>query len=402
MCVLLIVHADLDCSLEEDCHERCARCTPTTEFSHIALSLFRCDGLDLESYRLGVLSTPTKCRLYGFLVLECECDDWDWAEHGACIEDLAVLHDVSDIHMQINLSSLNTFQQAVLFGLILLGHPILISSTVLFVRKRAFETKFQGIAEEHARRHFSLHHGLQIPLAKLRRKTRKVNEHVPRTDEVAASNSQPTAVQPVRSNTDGAVPIPGLATANANADVDAIQWLDDDQVTISPSVRERARHRVFQMAGVGAHPDIHHPRDVAPQIVVNEERRPSVITHTIKGSQKYLWSKGFVSRNSQFYGLTPTEREKLGGVEYQAVSFLSIIIPLYYALFNLLGVIGLGSWLAVNKPTVALDNGLGPFWTGAFFSVSAFGNNGMSLLDLNVTVLQTRYDSTFTMMRFRC
>lgn len=35
--------------------------------------------------------------------------------------------------------------------------------------------------------------------------------------------------------------------------------------------------------------------------------------------------------------------------------------------------------------------GLDPFWTGAFFTISAFNNSGMALLDANATVFQTSY-----------
>ncbi|KAL1963902.1 hypothetical protein VTN77DRAFT_7708 [Rasamsonia byssochlamydoides] len=303
----------------------------------------------------------------------------------------------------INLSILTSFQQAMLFALILLGHPILISSTVLLVRKRAFESKFKGIVKEHAARSRSPNHrqhSLNFPLTRLGRKSQSSTAKGDVEDASAgaiASGAQCGTVEVQRSATthgNGAE----NTQFNLSDDVDRIGYTDDDQLTISASFRERARHhhRVFPMAGVGAHPDLQHPKDAVPNVLV-ENRRPSLIKSAIRGTQKYFSSKGFISRNSQFYGLTPAEREKLGGVEYKAISFLSIIVPLYFALFNILGVVGLGSWLAVNRPGVARDNGLAPFWTGAFFAVSAFANNGMSLLDENVTALQTSAYMLLTM-----
>ncbi|KKA23256.1 Potassium transporter, partial [Rasamsonia emersonii CBS 393.64] len=302
----------------------------------------------------------------------------------------------------INLSTLTSFQQAMLFALILLGSPILISSTVLFVRKRAFESKFKGIVEEHVARNSSTHghqHSLNLPLTRLRRKSHSVTtkrdvEDAPGGAVASGSQSAPFEIQ--RSTRDGAENTQSSPTSLPH-DVDQIRSLDDDQLTLSVSFRERARHhRVFPMAGVGAHPDLHHPKDAVPNLMV-DNRRPSLIKSAIKGTQKYFSSKGFISRNSQFVGLTPAEREKLGGVEYKAISFLSVIVPLYFILFNILGIIGCGSWLAVNRPSVARVNGLAPFWTGAFFAVSAFGNNGMSLLDQNMTVLQTSSYMLITM-----
>lgn len=179
-----------------------------------------------------------------------------------------------------------------------------------------------------------------------------------------------------------------FSQSNLN-DIDEITWLDDDQVTVQSHTRNKIRHRVFPMAGVGARPDARDPKDAAPSFVANEDRRPSLIEGITKGPQKFFLSKGLISRNSQFHGLTASEREKLGGVEYKAICLLSVIVPLYFVLFNMLGFLGLGTWLAVNRPSTARENGLNPFWTGSFLAISAFGNNGMSLLDLNMTALQT-------------
>lgn len=176
--------------------------------------------------------------------------------------------------------------------------------------------------------------------------------------------------------------------SNSN-DIDAIRWIDDDEITVQSHSRNKIRHRVFPMAGVGARPDARDPKDAAPSFVADEERRPSFIESITKNPQKFFFSKALISRNSQFHGLTASEREKLGGVEYKAICLLSIIVPLYFVLFNLLGFIGIGTWFAVNRPSVARENGLSPFWTGSFLAISAFGNNGMSLLDLNMTALQT-------------
>jgi hypothetical protein len=48
----------------------------------------------------------------------------------------------------INLSSLNTFQQCLLFFHIICGNPIFVSAFVVHVRKRAFHTRFKKVAEE--------------------------------------------------------------------------------------------------------------------------------------------------------------------------------------------------------------------------------------------------------------
>ena len=174
---------------------------------------------------------------------------------------------------------------------------------------------------------------------------------------------------------------------------DPIQWVDDDQITLGQmkARQNHHHHRVFPMVGVGARLDLNnHPRDATPRLAQSEEDNLPSLKGFIKGTQKYFTSKGSIARNSQFYGLTPEERERLGGVEYRAVTFLLVIVALYWVLTVLGGIIGMGSWLAVNHPDISRSNGLSPFWTGAFFAVSAFVNSGMSLLDANMTAFQTK------------
>ncbi|OHE99951.1 cation transporter [Colletotrichum orchidophilum] len=104
-----------------------------------------------------------------------------------------------------------------------------------------------------------------------------------------------------------------------------------------------------------------------------------------------LLSASKEGRNSQFHSLTGPERSRLGGLEYRALELLSIVVPLYSVLWQVLGSLALGAWIANNMPTVATSNGANPWWAGIFFAVSAFNNSGMSLLDANVVPFQQAY-----------
>jgi potassium uptake Trk family protein len=65
---------------------------------------------------------------------------------------------------------------------------------------------------------------------------------------------------------------------------------------------------------------------------------------------------------------------------------------LYFVLWQLLGCIGLGAWVAYNAADTAATNGYNPWWVGIFNGVSAFNNSGMSLLDANMVAFQeSRY-----------
>ncbi|GFF31724.1 low-affinity potassium transport protein [Aspergillus lentulus] len=284
----------------------------------------------------------------------------------------------------VDLSSLNTFQQSILFALLILGHAILISITVLFVRKRAFQLKFKTISESSAARNLFGQStlGFLKPAGKTKTHTSQPEEpHSPEDSKASATENVPLE-------------------ASNTVDNDHSRWDDDDQITIGHmQPRHHHPHRVFPMAGVGARLDLNnHPRDVAPTIPLDGE--PDEIPRLegiLRDTQKYFASKGFISRNSQFHGLTFEEREKLGGVEYKAVSFLLVIVLLYWSTFLIIGIVGVGGWLEVNHPEIPRANGLSPFWTGTFFAVSAFVNSGMSLLDANMTALQTNTYPLLTM-----
>jgi hypothetical protein len=56
-------------------------------------------------------------------------------------------------------------------------------------------------------------------------------------------------------------------------------------------------------------------------------------------------------------------------LEYDALCLLSYLVPAYFFLFQLLGAIGVGAWMQINRPDLALQNGLDPFWTGSFFAI---------------------------------
>jgi hypothetical protein len=259
--------------------------------------------------------------------------------------------------------------------MLIMGHAVLISLTVLVVRKRAFEAKFKGVSDDRKQKQAS--------------RLASVIELQPGDRDLAHGSSgidvPDESDQRCKPRPKSAVTVketPGSPTPEE-------PWVDDDQITVGGTVRHH-HHRVFPMAGIGARPDLNnHPRDAAPNVPLYAEESVSGLKGVLRGTQKYI-AKGLISRNSQFHDLTAAEREELGGVEYKAVSFLSVVVFLYFVMFILCGIIGMGGWLEANHPEVTRSNGLSPFWTGAFFAVSAFVNSGMSLLDANMTALQLK------------
>lgn len=170
-----------------------------------------------------------------------------------------------------------------------------------------------------------------------------------------------------------------------------------------PQPIRRQHSNLFSMNGVGARPMTTLKTNTSLDLssYPSLQRPPTsddMLSEARKDITKYLdTATGWIARNSQFHGLTEEERDLLGGCEYRAVSLLAWLVPVYFVLWQLIGCIGCAAWVALNMPDVALQNGINPWWVGAFNAVSAFNNSGMSLLDANMTAFQRSYYMLITM-----
>ncbi|KAK5017583.1 hypothetical protein LTR16_001441 [Cryomyces antarcticus] len=340
----------------------------------------------------------------------------------------------------VNLSALNTFQQFLLFLLILLGSAIFVSAFVVHVRRRAFENKFKIIIEEHREKVRRMRSGSQ---GRFSMSLARGNSQIAAEAEETARGRTPSKVQgPYRqtvvAEARGHV-LEALDTARdltpperrggpemnrlpgtlLHGNEHAVE--DDDTGVVAGSQRSGSRddHLKFH-AGAAFQPSlsrygIHHRHSrlsflsmtgVGARSAVGLQRLTPISfaeltagrNHpTGKSTRKYFHSDGVISRNSQFSNLSEAERERLGGVEYRAIELLSWLVPSYYVAWQLFGCIGLDAYVANNRPEVARMNGLNPFWVGASNAVSAFNNSGMSLLDANMIAFQTSYYMLITM-----
>ncbi|KAF0275375.1 hypothetical protein FOG50_03777 [Hanseniaspora uvarum] len=110
-----------------------------------------------------------------------------------------------------------------------------------------------------------------------------------------------------------------------------------------------------------------------------------VPTHNIK-----------IGRNSKFVGLTDTQKEELGGVEYRALKLLCKYLISYYIGFSLLAALLYTAWIGAKKPNPlasytgnsraiksAQDDlegfGINRVWWGFFTAASSFNDLGLTL-----------------------
>lgn len=327
----------------------------------------------------------------------------------------------------VNLSTLNTFQQFWLFLLIMLGSAILVSSVVVGVRRAAFEKKFKDIYEERKQRRGRSwsRHGRTWSFG--RRTTEieiqdgsvlgtHVTEHGD-SEDTANSSDEITKVRSVTPPARRGAPEMNGIDSETGEKLDRAETLEEHDADLrhrepalqfrsdtvfhrhrgsqSPVSLRRRPHHMFNAQGVGAMPS-------ASLDLATVGRPPSTVPSVRPASRgdigRYFESmEGWISRNSQFHGLTDRERAKLGGYEYRAVKLLSWLVPGYFVLWQLLGCLGCAAWVALNRPDSARSNGLNPWWVGSFNAVSAFNNSGMSLLDANMTAYQTGYYLLITM-----
>lgn len=294
-----------------------------------------------------------------------------------------------------NLSQMNTVQQIMLFTQIIIGSAIFVSIWVVQVRKRAFENRFGDLlaaqkVERRERRLSGLVAGGRV----------RGEMVVGGGDDAARDGSaveDGTESHQVSSSTEAGADAYTERGAGSQG-ADHIRFVEDDNRPGSTVSRKR-HPRLFNFTGVGAAPVntlLRRPGQGKTHSTHSTDFDTLSNTTTKTGPRDIMGAEG-AGRNSQFHGLTREERDRLGGVEYRSIELLSWIVPIYFILWQLLGCLGLGAWMAYHARDITEANGINPWWNGAFNAVSAFNNSGMSLLDANMLPFQTSTYPVITM-----
>lgn len=249
----------------------------------------------------------------------------------------------------INPSSINTFQQCMLFGHIIIGNPIFISAFVVYVRKRAFHPRFKKAAEEKERNEKKTHRDLIIWQSSFTASTEPAVH--PRHTLHCASNSSHSHSLRVD---------PRLSSRGTK-----VHTVDVDRKTQSTLNHEDT---------LRGSDESHDPK--------------CICRSSLPGDTRNIERRGTVDRNAQFHSLSLEERERLRCVEYQALRLLSYVVPIYIFAFQLCGCVILGTYVACNGQSAANANAVKPWWAGVFYAIAAFNNVGMSLLDASVIPFQ--------------
>lgn len=315
----------------------------------------------------------------------------------------------------VNLSQMTTWQQTILFLLIIFGSSIWVSIWTVVARKHAFEKRFQDIVRAERLRRASRGSTLSLPRLQQLLSFRKASTAPPpqllpvvQRGEVITGEENPTVPE---SGADKAPPASGPATGGDSTKLTAVA---SPELPVSPATRtgpalvpESALHEQLLSPGRVVFVDSPHPNAAAttafrrpqgnPPTRRNRDREDDPETGDFSMRHFLASRKGSVGRNAQFYDLTSEERERLGGCEYRALKLLSVLVPIYFFLWQLLGCLALGAWITHNQAGTPLENGINPWWLGVFNGVSAFNNSGMSLLDANMVAFQDSHFVIITM-----
>ncbi|RSM10102.1 hypothetical protein CEP52_003799 [Fusarium oligoseptatum] len=229
----------------------------------------------------------------------------------------------------VNLSALTTWQQTILFLLIMLGSTIWVSMWTVLARKHVFEKRFDDIVRiEIARSHSQRRNSISLNLPKLRKAIsfRKAQTAMPRPRR-ALSLPDLDPVEPPKNSPE---PKPKL---KPEPEPEPSSPDDVDRHIVFVDTPQRAEGSSATSTGT-------------PYFNQNQPTRRNGVSKTPAGQDRvelsirhFLGSRSF-SRNGQFHSLTSEERENLGGCEYRALKALAVLVPLYFFLWQFLGILG--------------------------------------------------------------
>lgn len=305
----------------------------------------------------------------------------------------------------VNLSTMTTWQQVILFLLILFGGTIWVSIATVLARKHVFEQRFKDIVRSNR---FHRASTFSLPVMQRFNSFRRVRSApsgdipLPGTGSRAPPlpltpaldrTGQPPQLQPPAASKEHSGVEPPVTPASQPGHIAFVESPRPDStgaeltngVTTSSSQAPEGQNRPFRRhnaAAADGQPGQQHGEK-------SEKSSPFDMRHFLSHRQ--------AGRNAQFHDLTAEEREQLGGCEYRALKILSVIVPTYFFLWQVLGCLALGAWTNNNLPGPALANGINPWWLGIFNGVSAFNNSGMSLLDANMIPFESAYFVLITM-----
>lgn len=310
----------------------------------------------------------------------------------------------------VNVSSLSTFQQALIFILMIAGNSILVSYIVVLFRKRSFESRLTHITETchqpspQTNRLFSF---CSQPFPPIRCFTVPLtivqNDYAIRPDDISQSRLDSEFPRFRGARNEEAFDLESRYSAHRRPS----DLSDDRDHNGRRRKSESAVLSVFRLGAMisGMNPETHseslsvegsdqpghHLHMTAdmesnnqylrvnreattvgiPNLDGNSDQRgghssPADDSHL--RSVKAILEGAVIGHNHQIHGLCHQDRIALGGVEYRAIRLLSYIVPAYLIIFQGLGCLSTALYVGFHGKREAESNAVNPWYDSCILS----------------------------------
>lgn len=253
----------------------------------------------------------------------------------------------------MDLSTLNSLQQGTLFTLLIIGHAIPVFGVVSLIRLWALRSTLKGNSNKDKADSIAP----CIPSLKPHDKPGLDDKQDILAAEIESKATITTAVREVPADV-------------STPDEPKGSWNDYGFIVLTDRTHVEQSQRVTSIT------------------IISEEKENS--DQNVQTPHKATRIKSIIEgATSRLTCQHSINHDEPGGVEYLALSLMSVLVILYFTCFLLLGIVALGLWSKFVRPDIPQKYHANPFWAGAFLATSAISNNGMSLIDTNMSPYQT-------------
>lgn len=267
----------------------------------------------------------------------------------------------------VNISQLTTGQQIILALMMVLGSPVLISLFTIWFRAHIFEKRFQDIVDAERSRNMQTT-GTIIGMAGA----------MFGTPVMSAFKKRPGAGKLARR---------GTWMHNRRAEADAFQLGPAKETGANTQLHPIREDEGLRFDTTSARPESGYSHTSRRRPFSAGEAGGAGLLQLGEEFDLHTFisrNKKNIGRNGQFFDLTDEQREYLGGVEYRSLRILFVIVAAYFFVFQILGAVTLGAWIAYRDADIAAVNAQNGWWAGVFLCISSFNNAGMTLLDAGI------------------
>lgn len=281
----------------------------------------------------------------------------------------------------VNLGDLSTGQQVMLVILMLVGNQVFTSMSTIWIRRYYFRRHFQEIVNRADRKRETVRDA-EADRSEDRDKgdQAQLESNSSRDRQGAGTTTHRNSASIVHSNRDESEQAEQKDQASTEVD--------------NASQKPLVDHTLSHHKGLGSFPNPFELRSV--QTIINWFNASSHKTESEAHlNHEYLSFTPNIIRNSHFHGLTTSQEEELGGVEYGALELLTWILPIYFLGWIFLGIIILAPWATYTSISTFIKadqpGDLNAAWFASFLAVSAFVNCGFDLLNSSFSSLTGTY-----------